>query len=71
MFFSGAVDIIPDKQGRFIIPNYLKDYAYIKRETVILGVSNRIEIWDQKTWEEFYSKSKDSYEQIAEKLINL
>ena len=70
MFFSGAVDVAPDKQGRFIIPNYLKDYATIKRETVVIGVSNRIEIWDKKCWEDFYSKSNGSFEQIAENLYN-
>ena len=46
MFFSGAVDVLPDKQGRFIIPAYLKDYANIKRDTIIIGVANRLEIWD-------------------------
>ena len=71
MFFSGAGDIVPDRQGRFIIPPYLKDYAGIKRDTVIIGVSNRIEIWDKTSWEEFYAKSKDSFEQIAENMVNL
>lgn len=71
MFFSGAVDVVPDKQGRFIVPPYLKEYAGIKRDTVIIGVSNRIEIWDRKQWEEFYSNSNKSFEQIAENLLNL
>ena len=71
MFFSGAVDVRPDKQGRFIIPQYLKDYANIKRETMVIGVSNRIEIWDKKTWSDFYKNSDSSFEQIAENLMNL
>ena len=71
MFFSGAVDVLPDKQGRFIIPPYLKDYANIKRDTTIIGVSNRIEIWDQKAWEEFHKNSSNTYEQIAENILNL
>ncbi len=71
MFFSGAVDVNPDKQGRFIIPQYLKEYASIKRETMILGVSNRIEIWDNKVWNDFYKSSDSSFEQIAENLMNL
>ncbi|MBF0384587.1 MAG: division/cell wall cluster transcriptional repressor MraZ [Candidatus Omnitrophica bacterium] len=70
MFFSGAVDIIPDKQGRFIIPPYLKDYAEIKRETVIIGVSNRIEIWDKRIWEQ-YRAAGESYEKIAENILNI
>lgn len=57
MFFSGAIDVYPDKQGRFVVPQYLKDYAGIDREAVIIGVSNRIEIWDQKIWSDFYNNS--------------
>ena len=71
MFFSGAVEAIPDSQGRFIIPQYLKDFAVIKRETILIGVSNRIEIWDKQTWGEFYSKCSDSFEQTAENMLNL
>lgn len=69
IYFSGAIDIIPDRQGRFIIPQFLKDFAGIKRDVVIIGVSNRIEIWSGEIWKEFYSSSRDSFEEIAEKLI--
>ncbi len=71
IFFSGAVDVLPDKQGRFIIPAYLKDYANIKRDTIIIGVANRLEIWDKRSWGEFYSNSSESFEQIAENIITL
>ncbi|MFT5386957.1 MAG: MraZ protein [Lysobacterales bacterium] len=71
MFFAGASDINPDKQGRFILPTYLKDYASITRETVVIGVSNRIEIWDRKAWEGFYTDSDDSFEQIAENMLDV
>jgi MraZ protein len=71
MFFSGAIDTIPDKQGRFILPPYLKEYADIKRDTVLIGVANRIEIWDKKNWHIFYENSSDSFEKIAENILNL
>ena len=71
MFFSGAVDVVPDRQGRFIVPQYLKDYAYIKRDAVVIGISNRIEIWDKTGWDEFHKKSISSFEQTAENLLNL
>ena len=71
LFFSGAVLAVPDKQGRILIPNYLKNYAGIKKEIMIIGVSNRIEIWSKEKWEEFYAGSKDAFEDIAEKLIDL
>ena len=71
MFFSGAVEAAPDRQGRFIIPQYLKNFAGIKRDTVIVGVSNRIEIWDTHHWIEFYKNSSGAFEQTAEKIINV
>lgn len=71
IFFSGAVEVIPDKQGRFVIPQYLKDFAGINREMTIIGVSNRIEIWDTRLWQNFYSTSKNSFEQIAERILNV
>ena len=71
MFFAGATDVRPDKQGRFIIPDYLKEYAAIKRETVFVGVSNRIEIWDRGVWQDFYKTAGGGYEQIAENLMSL
>lgn len=71
MFFSGASDVVPDKQGRFIIPIYLKDFAGIGREVMVIGVSNRIEIWDQSIWKEFYQKSKNSFENVAENILDL
>lgn len=71
LFFSGAVDVIPDKQGRILIPRYLKEYAHIKKDIMIIGISNRIEIWGKEKWEEFYNATKDSFEDIAEKLIDL
>ena len=70
LYFSGACEIVPDKQGRILIPSYLKDYAGIKKEVYIIGVSNRIEIWSREMWEEYYSKSKDTFEDVAEKLIS-
>ena len=71
MFFSGAVDTMPDKQGRFIIPQFLKDYADIKKDTILIGVSNRIEIWDKTNWQSFYESSSSTFEQVAENILNL
>jgi MraZ protein len=70
LYFSGAVEVIIDKQGRILLPQYLKDFAEIKREVMIVGVSNRIEIWAKDKWQEFYGSSRPSFEEIAEKLID-
>lgn len=69
LYFSGASEIECDKQGRILIPKYLKDYAFIKRDVVIIGVSNRIEVWSKDAWHEYYNSSKESFEDIAEKMM--
>jgi len=71
IYFSGASDLTPDKQGRILIPTYLKEYAGIKKDVFIIGVSNRIEIWGRENWKEYYQISKDTFEDVAEKLIDL
>ena len=69
LFFGGAVEIECDKQGRILLPKFLKDHAGIKRDVVVIGVSDRIEVWSRENYKEFYDQSKDSYEEIAEKLF--
>lgn len=70
LFFSGALDVACDGQGRILIPEFLKEYADIKRDVTIVGVSNRIEIWSKEKWNEFFTNSKDSYAEIAEKILD-
>lgn len=70
IYFSGAAEIAYDKQGRILIPQYLKDFAQIKKDVVVIGVSNRIEIWSRDMWLEFYNTSRDAFEEISEKLID-
>jgi len=71
LLFSGAVEIVSDKQGRILVPQYLKDFAAIKRDVLIVGVSNRIEIWAKDSWRDFYASSRQSFEEIAEKLMDV
>jgi len=69
LYFSGACEVICDKQGRILIPQYLKEYADIQKGVMVIGVSNRIEIWSKEKWKQYYKDTKDSFEDIAEKLI--
>ncbi len=69
LFFSGAYKTKIDKQGRLNIPSNLVGYAGIKNSVVIIGVGTRIEIWDEKKWEEYYKKFLPSYAEISEKLM--
>ena len=71
LLFSGAQDVTFDKQGRILLPQYLKDFADIKKDVMIVGVSNRIEIWAKDAWNDFYKNSRQSFEEIAEKLMDV
>jgi MraZ protein len=71
LLFSGAVEICADKQGRVLVPQYLKDFAQIKKDVMVVGVSNRIEIWAKDAWTDFYANSRQSFEEIAEKLMDV
>ncbi len=71
LLFSGAVEIVFDKQGRILVPQYLKDFAEIKKDVMIVGVSNRIEIWSKDKWHDYYANTRQSFEEIAEKLLDV
>ncbi|WP_160720168.1 division/cell wall cluster transcriptional repressor MraZ [Bacillus sp. USDA818B3_A] len=68
-FFSGATESELDKQGRINIPAPLLQYAKLEKECVILGVSNRIEIWSKQIWEDYFAESEESFAEIAENMI--
>ncbi|WP_121639954.1 division/cell wall cluster transcriptional repressor MraZ [Virgibacillus sp. Bac330] len=69
-FFSGAVECEIDKQGRINIPQSLRNYAGIEKECVVIGVSNRIEIWSSEQWESYVTDSEESFAEIAENLMD-
>ena len=71
LYFSGASEIDIDTQGRIIIPEYLKEFARIKREIVIVGVADRIEIWGKEDWDGFYQENKERFEEMAENLFEI
>ncbi len=49
--FSGAVDLIPDRQGRILIPPYLREFAHIDSEAIISGMFDYVEIWNADDWQ--------------------
>jgi MraZ protein len=49
-FFAGAADLEADKQGRVLIPQNLREYASLSKDVMIIGASNRVEIWDKQKW---------------------
>jgi MraZ protein len=69
-FFSGATECEWDKQGRVNLPANLRDYAKLDKECVVLGVSNRMEIWSKTIWSQYYEQSEETFNDIAEKLVD-
>jgi len=71
IMLSGACDAELDKLGRILIPDYLKNYAGLKKNVAILGLSNRMEIWDAEKWEEHRKRTETAAGDIAERLKEL
>ena len=61
VFFAGAIDQKPDKQGRVQIPAGLREYAGLDKDVTVVGVAERIEIWNTSTWQELTAGADDEY----------
>ena len=70
-FFGGASEDVPDKNGRIVIPAHLKAFAGLEKDAVVVGVSNRLEIWSKANWEGYAAEAGRSYEEAAEDLADL
>jgi MraZ protein len=68
---SGASDVDLDTQGRVLIPSNLRNFAGLKKSAKVIGVYNRMEIWDEATWQQYKAKIEGSSEEIAEKMADL
>lgn len=70
LFFSGAMELEADKQGRILIPTNLREYAGIEKEVMFIGVSNRVEVWSEESWKNYFGEANENYEELAEKLVD-
>ncbi|MFD1720803.1 division/cell wall cluster transcriptional repressor MraZ [Amnibacterium endophyticum] len=61
VFLAGAHDEVPDKQRRVTIPPVLRAYAGLDRDLAVLGVGDRIEIWDAAAWEANLATTEDAF----------
>ena len=67
-FLSGAVEVEVDSVGRILVPDFLKDFATLKSSVVLAGIHDRIEIWDEKKWENYKRTIEKQADALAEKL---
>lgn len=68
-FLSGAVPSTIDKQGRLNIIDKLIEYAHLKKDCVIIGVSDHLEIWSEELWNKFISENEENMADIADELF--
>jgi MraZ protein len=71
LMLAGAMDCEIDKQGRIIIPGYLKTFAKINKKVIVAGLYNRIEIWSEELWTAYKAQTEAASNQIAEQLGSL
>ena len=67
-FFSGAVPAQPDKLGRVVIPQFLRAYAQLDNDVVVVGLADRIEVWSQAEWQRERSEAERDSAELAEHL---
>ncbi len=66
MFFAGASDETPDKQGRVTIPLMLRDYASLSKDCIVIGAMNRVEIWDSASWQTYSEEQEPAFADLSE-----
>lgn len=67
--FASAVQVETDKQGRFLIPQYLREYAGLDKDVTIIGASVRAEIWSKERWEAVCASLTN--DQVVEAMVKL
>lgn len=70
-FLLGGASLVElDSKGRFIIPNYLRNFAEIKNEVMFIGLSRYVEIWDKKKWLNYSLNLEKNIDRIAKRLTD-
>jgi MraZ protein len=68
LMLAGAMDVEVDKQGRVVLPEYLREYASLSKQVVVAGLYNRLEIWDAEKWQAYKTSVEQDVGGIAEQL---
>lgn len=71
LMLAGAMELETDKQGRAVLPEYLRRFASLKKQVVLAGLFNRVELWDKNTWEKYRLGTERQSGDIAEALGEL
>src|SRR3989338_2344055 len=68
---SGAVEAEVDGAGRVLIPEYLKTFARLRSKVVLAGVSDRVEVWNEKHWSAYKRRIESQADTMAQNLCDL
>jgi MraZ protein len=69
MLFALASEQVPDKQGRISITPELRDYAALQKDCVVIGIYNRIEIWEPQAWSEYTAAQESAFSDVQEEIF--
>jgi MraZ protein len=68
-FFRGNTELELDNTGRFVLPKTMQRYADIDKEVIIVGLGNRVELWNPERYEDFLIKDQQDFSQLAQKFL--
>ena len=71
LMLAGAWDAELDGQGRIMLPEYLRQYASISKHVTVAGLYNRLEIWDEDSWNTYKAETEEASDDIAEGMVDL
>lgn len=71
LMLAGAMDVGFDNQGRIMLPEYLRKFAGLKKKTIVAGLYDRLEIWDEQAWDKYKEGTEKESAEIAEALGEL
>lgn len=71
LMLGGAMEVVIDNLGRILVPDYLKDYALLKKKVVMVGLYDRVELWDEVEFSQYRKKTEMAAGDIAERLKEL
>ena len=67
---GGASELELDSKGRFVLPSYLRSFGRIEGDVIFLGLSNYVEVWDKKRWEEYRGNLEKNIDRISKRLVD-
>lgn len=71
LMLAGAMDVEMDKQGRIVLPEYLRKFAGMNKKVVVAGLYSRLELWDQVAWDKYKAGTEKDSNDIAETMGEL